>query len=214
VLAIGDEDLRPLPLSARRKRLETLLDGVKPPVHLTPYTRDAAVGREWLAQFEGAGLDGIIAKAWEQPYIPGKRGWVKVKHERTADCVVIGYRLYKDGSSLGSLLLGLYDEKGSLHYVGHTSSFDAATRRKLLDSLQPLRMGAEERTKSQDEGEDLLARFGDLTGGRADDHGVRDLGRAGELQAAHALDLDQTHPTTSVGRQSVDVAEARDIGAG
>ena len=154
VLAIGDEDLRPLPLSARRKRLETLLDGVKPPVHLTPYTRDAAVGREWLAQFEGAGLDGIIAKSWEQPYIPGKRGWVKVKHECTADCVVIGYRLYKDGSSLGSLLLGLYDEKGSLHYVGHTSSFDAATRRKLLDSLQPLRKGAEEWMKSQDGGED------------------------------------------------------------
>jgi ATP-dependent DNA ligase len=154
VLAIGDEDLRPLPLSARRKRLEALLEGVKPPVHLTPYTRDAAVGREWLAQFEGAGLDGIIAKAWEQPYIPGKRGWVKVKHERTADCVVIGYRLSKDGSSLGSLLLGLYDEKGSLHYVGHTSSFDAATRRKLLDSLQPLREGAEESMKSQDGGED------------------------------------------------------------
>jgi ATP-dependent DNA ligase len=154
VLAIGDEDLRQLPLSARRKRLETLLHGVKPPVHLTPYTRDAAVGREWLAQFEGAGLDGIIAKSWEQPYIPGKRGWVKVKHERTADCVVIGYRLSKDGTSLGSLLLGLYDEKGSLHYVGHTSSFDAATRRKLLASLQPLREGAEEGMKNQEGGED------------------------------------------------------------
>jgi ATP-dependent DNA ligase len=149
VLAIGDEDLRPLPLSARRARLEKLLKDVQPPVHLTPYTRDAAVGREWLAVFEGAGLDGIIAKAWEQAYIPGKRGWVKVKHERTADCVVIGYRLSKDGSSLGSLLLGLYDEKGSLHYVGHTSSFDAATRRKLLASLQPLREGAEEWMKNQ-----------------------------------------------------------------
>jgi len=154
LLAIGDEDLRPLPLSARRKRLEALLKDVQPPVLLTPYTRDAAVGREWLALFEGAGLDGIIAKAWEQPYLPGKRGWVKVKHERTADCVVIGYRLHKDGGSLGSLLLGLYDEKGSLHYVGHTSSFDAVTRRKLLDSLQPLREGAEEWMKKTDGGED------------------------------------------------------------
>jgi ATP-dependent DNA ligase len=149
LLAIGEEDLRPLPLSARRKRLEALLAGVQPPVLLTPYTRDAKVGREWLALFEGAGLDGIIAKAWEQPYLPGKRGWVKIKHERTADCVVIGYRLAKDGNGIGSLLLGLYDDSGSLHYVGHTSSFDAATRRKLLESLQPLREGSDEWMKNQ-----------------------------------------------------------------
>jgi ATP-dependent DNA ligase len=154
LLAIGEEDLRPLPLSTRRKRLEGLLEGVQPPVHLTPYTRDPKVAREWLAVFEGAGLDGVIAKAWEQTYIPGKRGWVKIKHERTADCVVIGYRLSKDGSSLGSLLLGLYDESGSLHYVGHTSSFDAATRRKLLASLQPLREGADEWMKNQPGAED------------------------------------------------------------
>ena len=147
LLAIGDEDLRPLPLSARRARLEALLAGVAAPVHLTPYTRDAKVGREWLDLFEGAGLDGIIAKAWDQPYLAGKRGWVKVKHERTADCVVIGYRLSKDGTSLGSLLLGLYDERDNLNYVGHTSSFDAATRRRLLESLQPLRKGAEEEGK-------------------------------------------------------------------
>jgi ATP-dependent DNA ligase len=149
LIAIGDEDLRPLPLSERRSRLEKLLKGVKPPVHLTPYTRDVAVGREWLAIFEGAGLDGIIAKAWEQPYIPGKRGWVKIKHERTADCVVIGYRLAKDGNGIGSLLLGLYDDSGSIHYVGHTSSFDAATRRRLLESLQPLREGSDEWMKNQ-----------------------------------------------------------------
>ena len=151
LLAIGDEDLRPLPLSARRTRLETLLAGAGPPLHLTPYTRDSKVGREWLERFEGAGLDGIIAKSWEQPYLPGKRGWVKVKHERTADCVVIGYRLSKDGSSLGSLLLGLHDERGKLHYVGHTSSFDAATRKRLLESLQPLREGADTGLKQTDE---------------------------------------------------------------
>ena len=149
LLAIGDEDLRSLPLSQRRGRLEKLLKGVKPPVHLTPYTRDVAVGRAWLALFEGAGLDGIIAKSWEQPYLPGKRGWVKIKHERTADCVVIGYRLAKDGNGIGSLLLGLYDDRGSLHYVGHTSSFDAATRRKLLESLQPLREGSDDWMKKQ-----------------------------------------------------------------
>ena len=143
LLALGDEDLRQLPLSARRGRLESLLAGVPAPVHLTPYTRDAATGREWLRVFEGAGLDGVIAKAWEQPYLPGKRGWVKIKHERTADCVVIGYRTRSDDGYLGSLLLGLYDGEGELHYVGHTSSFDAATRRRLQESLQPLREGAE-----------------------------------------------------------------------
>jgi len=160
LLAIGDEDLRPLPLSARRTRLETLLAGAAAPLHLTPYTRDAKVGREWLERFEGAGLDGIIAKAWEQPYLPGKRGWVKVKHERTADCVVIGYRLSKDGSSLGSLLLGLHDERGGLHYVGHTSSFDAATRKRLLESLQPLREGAGESIKQADGSADWTRRPG------------------------------------------------------
>jgi DNA ligase D-like protein (predicted ligase) len=143
LLAIGEEDLRGRPLSERRSRLERLLEGVEPPVHLTPYTRDPDLGRRWLDEFEGAGLDGVIAKAWEQPYLPGKRGWVKVKHERTADCVVIGYKLDKTKSTLGALLLGLYDDEGKLHYVGHTSSFDAATKRKLLADLQPLRDGWE-----------------------------------------------------------------------
>lgn len=142
-LAADDEDLRFLALGERRSRLEQLLAGVEPPLYLTPYTRDVEIGRRWLAQFEGAGLDGVIAKSWNQAYLPGKRGWVKIKHERTADCVVIGYRLSSDGVSLGSLLLGLHDEEGCLHYVGHTSSFDAATRRRLLSELAPLRVGAE-----------------------------------------------------------------------
>jgi ATP-dependent DNA ligase len=138
LLAEGGEDLRDLPLGTRRRRLERLLEGVRPPILLTPYTRDADLGRRWFDEFEGAGLDGVIAKSWSQPYLPGKRGWVKVKHRRTADCVVIGFRWSSDRKSLGALLLGLYDESGTLHYVGHTSSFDAAGRRDLLARLQPL----------------------------------------------------------------------------
>ncbi|TMD05304.1 MAG: ATP-dependent DNA ligase [Chloroflexi bacterium] len=139
LLAIGNEDLRERPLRERRERLEKELAGVDPPLHMTPFTRDVEVARRWLAEFEGAGLDGVIAKTWDQPYIAGKRGWVKIKHGRTADCVVIGYRVAKDGNGIGALLLGLYDDKQTLHYVGHTSSFDAATRRRLLEELQPLR---------------------------------------------------------------------------
>ena len=139
VIALEGEDLRPEPLNRRRERLEKLLGPVQAPVHLTPYTRSAAVAAEWFKQFEGAGLDGVIAKSWEQPYVSGKRLWAKIKHQRTADCVVIGWRWDKYGKTLGSLLLGLYDETGNLHYVGHTSSFDAATRKALLVKLEPLR---------------------------------------------------------------------------
>jgi ATP-dependent DNA ligase len=143
LLALDDQDLRANPLADRRNRLEHLLQGVPTPVHLTPYTRDHALARRWLDEFEGAGLDGVIAKAWDQPYLPGKRGWIKVKHERTADCVVIGYKLDKTRKTLGAMLLGLYDVSGRLHYVGHTSSFDAAGKRQLLERLQPLREGVE-----------------------------------------------------------------------
>ncbi len=139
LLAQAGEDLRGRPLGERRTRLEALLAGVPAPVHLTPYTRDPDLAREWFEVFEGAGLDGVIAKGWAQPYLPGKRGWVKVKHERTADCVVIGFRWSSEGGSLGSLLLGLYDAEGTLHYVGHTSSFSAAQRRELLEKLEPFR---------------------------------------------------------------------------
>jgi ATP-dependent DNA ligase len=140
LLAEGDQDLRELPLGARRERLERLLEHAGSPVLLTPYTRDPALGQKWCEQFEGAGLDGVIAKDWSQPYMPGKRAWVKVKHHRTADCVVIGFRWSADRGSLGSLLLGLYDEEGTTHYVGHTSSFDVATRKELLSRLQPLKV--------------------------------------------------------------------------
>ena len=138
LLAEGGEDLRARPLGERRKRLERLLRGVKPPIFLTPYTRDHATAEAWFERFEGAGLDGVIAKSWAGAYVPGKRLWVKIKHQRTADCVVIGWRKSNDGASLGSLLLGLYDQKGAMHYVGHTSSFDAAQRRELIARLKPL----------------------------------------------------------------------------
>jgi ATP-dependent DNA ligase len=125
-------------LSGRRKRLEKLLKGVKQPIFLTPYTREHKTAESWFEQFEGAGLDGVIAKSWDGAYVPGKRLWVKIKHQRTADCVVIGWRKSNDGASLGSLLLGLYDKKGTIHYVGHTSSFSAAERKELIARLKPL----------------------------------------------------------------------------
>jgi DNA ligase D-like protein (predicted ligase) len=146
LLAEGDEDLRKLPLAERRKRLEKLLKGVKTPIFLTPYTRDAKTAEKWFDTFEGAGLDGLIAKSWQGAYVPGKRLWVKIKHQRTADCVVIGWRKSSDGSTLGALLLGLYDKKGTMHYVGHTSSFNAAERKALINRLKPL-----ETTISEDE---------------------------------------------------------------
>lgn len=138
VLAVGDQDLRKEPLGTRRKRLERLLKGAKLPVFLTPYTRDPKTAEDWFNKFEGAGLDGVIAKSWDGVYVPGKRLWVKIKHQRTADCVVIGWRKSADGSTLGALLLGLYDKKGTIHYVGHTSSFNAAERKELIKKLKPL----------------------------------------------------------------------------
>ena len=138
LLGEGSSDLRSLSLGERRKKLETLLKGVKSPIFLTPYTRDRATGGKWFELFEGAGLDGVIAKSWSGAYVPGKRLWVKIKHGRTADCVVIGWRKSYDGKTLGSLLLGLYDKEGTLHYVGHTSSFNAAERKELIAKLKPL----------------------------------------------------------------------------
>jgi ATP-dependent DNA ligase len=140
ILAEGDTDLRSEPLGKRRKRLETLLKNAKAPIFLTPYTRDSATAAQWFDRFEGAGLDGVMAKSWTGAYVPGKRLWVKVKHQRTADCVVIGWRKSADGKSLGSLLLGLYDSKGTLQYVGHTSSFSAAERKELIVKLKPLQV--------------------------------------------------------------------------
>ncbi|HLQ62513.1 MAG TPA: ATP-dependent DNA ligase [Candidatus Acidoferrales bacterium] len=139
LLAQGDQDLRKEPLSERRRRLEELLQGAASPLFMTPYTADKQTAADWFDRFEGAGLDGVIAKGAGQVYLPGKRGWVKVKHERTADCVVVGFRWSNDGSSLGSLLLGLFDDEGTLNYVGHTSAFSAAERKQVLAKLKPYR---------------------------------------------------------------------------
>jgi ATP-dependent DNA ligase len=140
LLAEGGTDLRERPLSERRERLERLLDGSAAPIYLTPMTRDRALAAEWLDRFEGAGLDGVIAKPAEGLYEPGKRAMIKIKHARTADCVVAGFRWHKSGpEAIGSLLLGLYDGKGRLHHVGVTSSFTMATRKQLVSELAPLR---------------------------------------------------------------------------
>ena len=142
-LALDGQNLMTSAQSERRARLEAALQGVEPPVHLTPMTRDRAVALQWLQHFEGAGLDGVIAKPADIPYEPGKRVLVKVKHARTADCVVAGFRWHKSGNNaVGSLLLGLYDDRGVLQHVGVTSAFTMATRKQLALDLAPLRKDA------------------------------------------------------------------------
>ncbi len=144
LLCLGADDLRDEPFEQRRRRLEELLADARAPVHLTPATRDRAVAEEWFARFEGAGLDGVMAKPACGIYEPGVRSMLKVKHRRTMDCVVGGFRWHKNGEgrAIGSLLLGLYDAEGSLHHVGVAASFTAARRRELVDDLAPLRDGA------------------------------------------------------------------------
>jgi ATP-dependent DNA ligase len=141
LLAADGSDLRGVPQRERRERLERLLAGATRPIHLTPMTRDRRVAAEWLSRFEGAGLDGVIAKPESGTYEPGKRAMFKIKHVRTADCVVAGFRWHKNGKNelIGSLLLGLYDDKGRLHHVGVTSSFTVARRRELASELATLR---------------------------------------------------------------------------
>jgi ATP-dependent DNA ligase len=137
LLALGDDDLRPLPQRERRARLEALLAEVEPPVYLTPATRDRAVAADWFERFEGAGLDGVIAKPLDLRYVEGKRELLKVKHLRTADCVVGGYRLHKSGDGVGSLLLGLHDAGGVLHHVGVATGLSAKMRAQLATELEP-----------------------------------------------------------------------------
>jgi ATP-dependent DNA ligase len=139
LLAVGNEDCTGLPFEQRRARLEEVLAAARPPVYVTPATRDRDVAVRWFSQFEGAGLDGVVAKPLDGPYEPDKRVMFKVKHERTADCVVAGYRPHKSGDDvIGSLLLGLYDDAGRLVSVGVVGAFPMARRRELFTELQPL----------------------------------------------------------------------------
>ena len=139
LLALGDDDLRGEAFGTRRSALEEALADAKPPVYVTPATSDSKVALDWFARFEGAGLDGVVAKPVELTYREGQRVMLKVKHERTADCVVAGFRQHKDGAGVGSLLLGLYDEAGALNHVGVASGFSVVLRRSLVGDLAPYR---------------------------------------------------------------------------
>ncbi len=144
LLALGDDDLRQRPQGERRQMIEHAMRSVEPPIHLTPATHDVEVARDWFTRFEGAGLDGVIAKPLGGVYQPGKRAMFKIKHARTADCVVAGFRWHKNGpgTHVGSLLLGLYDDQAKLHHVGVTSSFSWERRADLVKELEPLRANA------------------------------------------------------------------------
>jgi len=144
LLCAGDRDLRNEPFEVRRTELAGLLAHAHPPIHLTPATRDASLARDWFHRFEGAGLDGVIAKPAPLTYQSDKRVMLKIKHERDCDCVVAGFRWYKQGNrtEVGSLLLGLFDEAGTLQHVGVCASFTAEKRRQLLEFLAPYRENA------------------------------------------------------------------------
>ena len=144
LLCLGERDLRNEPFAERRQILSALLEKSAPPIHLTPATRDRSVAADWFRRFEGAGLDGVMAKAATGSYEPNKRVMLKVKHERDCDCVVAGFRWHKDGKgvAVGSLLLGLFDDAGALQHVGVCASFTMAKRKELVAFLEPYRADA------------------------------------------------------------------------
>jgi ATP-dependent DNA ligase len=177
LLGADGQSTMELPQAERRARLERLLGRAKPPLHLTPITSDRAQAERWLAQFEGAGLDGVIAKLDSAAYQPGKRAMLKIKHVRTADCVVAGFRFYKDrDDAVGSLLLGLHDDAGVLHHVGITSSFKLAVRQRLLQELAPLREGAMESHPWRDWGQAVVGDAQRMPGAQSRWSGGKDLG--------------------------------------
>ncbi len=144
LLCEGDADLRGMPFEARRSKLESLLASAQPPIHLTPATSESSIAADWFRRFEGAGLDGVIAKPVSGTYEANKRVMLKVKHERDCDCVVAGFRWYKksEGTAVGSLLLGLFDDAGTLQHVGVCASFTETVRRELTEYLAPYREDA------------------------------------------------------------------------
>ncbi|HET9953264.1 MAG TPA: ATP-dependent DNA ligase, partial [Polyangiaceae bacterium] len=141
LLCEGERDLTQVAFSERRARLEAMLRGARPPLFLTPATRDLVQAEDWFRRFEGAGLDGVMAKPLSGAYEPNKRVMLKVKHERDCDCVVAGFRWHKKGNqeAVGSLLLGLFDDEGTLHHVGVCASFTDKRRRELVEELRPYR---------------------------------------------------------------------------
>src|SRR6059036_1417865 len=144
LLCEGDRDLRGVTFQERRRELESLLSSAAPPIHLTPATRESSVAADWFRRFEGAGLDGVIAKPVSGTYEPNKRMMLKIKHERECDCVVAGFRWHKKGerTAVGSLLLGLFDDSGTLQHVGVCASFTQEKRQELVEYLAPYRENA------------------------------------------------------------------------
>jgi ATP-dependent DNA ligase len=175
LLALDDRSLLDHPLKERRDLLTRALAKARPPVHLTPMTTDPDQARDWFTRFEGAGLDGVIAKPAEGVYEPNKRVQFKVKHRRTADCVVAGFRTHKDGAGVGSLLLGLYDENGTLHHVGVASSFTARRRKELLGELAPYLEGALEGHPWRDWAEAEAHASGRMPGGQSRWNAKKDM---------------------------------------
>ena len=179
LLALGDESLLEVPLGERRKRLDQALGQVTAPVHRTSVTADPTVAQEWFGTFEGAGLDGVMAKPIEGTYEPDKRAMFKIKHERTADCVVAGFRWHKKSTPqeplLGSLLLGLFNDEGTLQHVGVVASFPMARRAELVEELAPWRENAVQDHPWQDWAEAQAQADGRLPGAQSRWNAKKDL---------------------------------------
>jgi ATP-dependent DNA ligase len=174
LLAVDDRSLLDAPLSERRRLMNERVNPT-PPIHLTPASTEPSVARQWFAQFEGAGLDGVVAKRLDGPYTPDQRTMVKVKHERTAECAVAGFRMHKDGKGVGSLLLGLYDDEGRLHHVGVAAAFTVKFRSELLDELAPLRVDALDGHPWRDWAEAVAHEQGRMPGGQSRWNAGKDL---------------------------------------
>ncbi|MEU6853992.1 ATP-dependent DNA ligase [Actinacidiphila alni] len=175
LLALGDASLLDVPQRERREALVAALRGVGAPVYTAPATLDIETAKEWFGRFEGAGLDGVVAKPLDLPYRPNERVMIKVKHERTADCVLAGMRLHKSGPVVGSLLLGLYDADGRLQHVGVCASFPMRRREELMTELEPLRMDSVEGHPWQEWTSEEAQAEGRLPGGPSRWTGKKDL---------------------------------------
>ena len=177
LLQLEGRDLRGEPFSVRRAELERTLANLQAPLHLTPATRDRATAQDWFTRFEGAGLDGVIAKPLDGPYTPDKRTMLKIKHERDCDCVVAGFRWHKDGqgTAVGSLLLGLYNHAGKLQHVGVCASFTAAKRKELANFLAPYREGAMQDHPWADWADEAAQASGRMPGGQSRWNAGKDL---------------------------------------